>query len=145
MKSLMLTPFLLLCLLTSCPSFAASSSEEARVIANVKKAFATRQTQPILDLYYWEGVSQKDKGQVSKNISSEVNSEKTIKSIQFIGPKPNALTEIVRSGVTYRINLPITKRLEIKFEKKDGVTSTTRFNVGEKNGKLYFVQLAPVK
>lgn len=139
----------IICLLLSNSAFAASANEEARVIANVKKAFETKQAQPILDLYYWKGVSKKDRAKVSKSITLMVNSKGQITSIQFIGPKPNGLTEIVRAGVTYRINLPITKRLEIKFKPKGDAnfknTSTSRFNVGEKNGKLYFVQLAPVK
>ena len=78
-----------------------------------------------------------------------IHSKGQISSIKFIDPKPNGLTEIVRDGMTYRLNLPVTKRLEIQFEPKGNqnfkATSTSRFNVGEKNGKLYFVQLAPVK
>lgn len=123
----------------------ASASEEIRVIASVKKAFETKQIQPIMDLYYWEGVSKKSRAKVAENILLELSSKPAIRSIQFIEPKPNELTEFVHAGVTYRANLPIIKRLEIIFEPRGAERLSTQFSVGEKNGKLYFAQLAPVK
>lgn len=134
--------------LTSLPfiSFAASPLEEARVIAAVKEAFTSKKPQPLLDLYYWVGVTESSKAAIATYMTSEVQRALTVAEIQFIEPDPKAIPDFTQDGVTYRANLPITKNLEVKLTDVGKTQNITlRFQVSEKDGKLYFVTIAPIK
>jgi hypothetical protein len=52
------------------------------------------------------------------------------------------------AGVVYRSNLPIVKQLKITFaptkaDDKTSLTMDVTYQVGEKDGKLYFIEPVP--
>jgi len=131
--------------LTSFPfvSLAASPQEEARVIATVKEAYASKAFPPLFELYYLVGVPESLIDRIADEIDSGFQGKGTISEIRFIEPDPNFLTHLNRGGVTYKPTLPITRSLEVRFA--GAANKGTTFQVGEKDGRLYLVAVVPTK
>ena len=65
-----------------------------------------------------------------------------IKSVQYRALDASAAQTYTKDGITYGPNLPITKEIEIEFVVDSGSQKSELF-IGEKEGKLMIVNLAP--
>lgn len=148
---------------------AASPEEEARFIAAAKQAFEKHDADALVALTCWDRVPEKLKKNGKQQYAGDVGYVKTIAGppitdIKLLNPdKPDVhwnvdddprFAEIdpawKETGVAYYSNLPIVKQLKITFAptKADAKTSLTIdviYPVGEKDGKLYFIEPAPLK
>jgi hypothetical protein len=123
----------------------ASPQEEARFLADVKSAFENKDTKAFLKLYCWDRVPDSIRAVVEKTTPRLL--ELKVVSIALVAAAPeSAKSELVRGGVTYRPNLPITRQVEVAHtsaEKKTKGKAT--IPVGEKDGRLYVTCTVPSK
>lgn len=136
----LLTPIIvstLLLLGTVC--YGATPEEETRFIEAVRSAFAKKDKDALQVLSCWDRVTEKYKSLAAKD--SEYLFGRPIKLIEYRPAEPADSREYTRDGVTYAPNLKITKRIQIDFEGDPKISAVKV--VGEKDGKMLFVILAP--
>jgi len=125
-------------------ALAASPEEEARFVAAAKQAFEKHDADALMTLTCWDRVPDKFKGSGKKQYDRDVAQTATDISLTNPDPKFPDLVWKDTDGVSYRSNLPVVKQLKITFEHggkfKDGT-----YPVGEKDGKLYLLEPAPIK
>jgi hypothetical protein len=136
------------------------TSEEARFVAAVKRAFAKHDAEALSALTCWDRVTDKFKDSGKKNQAEEV--KRTVTDITLINPDPQYPVREWKEadGVTYGLNLPLVKQMKVVLSVKDKIKDKAPeaidvigiddygmiiFNVGEKNGKLYLLEPAPIK
>jgi hypothetical protein len=128
---------------------AASTNEEARLVAEARAAFKKHDVNRLMALYCWDGVQD-----ATKAATREANLEavkRTVIDVTLTDPDPKwTVREWKRGDVTYVANLPLTKNLNVKFKPLKGSAPDVEYqlypyNVGEKDGKLYLLSAAPVK
>ena len=122
---------------------AASQEEEARFLNAAKNAFAKHEADALVSITCWDRVPDKLKDSGKQQYVRDV--AQTTTDIKLINPDPNFpdLEWNDNAGVAYRSNLPVVKQLKITFTTgkfRDGM-----YPVGEKDGKLYLLEPAPVK
>jgi hypothetical protein len=124
-------------------SLAASPEEEARFVAAAKQAFAKHDADALAALTCWDRVPDKLKASGKKQYVRDV--AQTVSDITLTNPHLDYPDLVWKDtdGVSYRSNLPVVKQLKITF--KTGEFGDGRYPVGEKDGKLYFLEPAPVK
>ncbi|EEF58030.1 hypothetical protein [Pedosphaera parvula] len=126
------------------PLLAASPDEEARFVAAVKQAFEKRDADALMTLTCWDRVPDKFKASGRKQYARDARQGAT--DFTLTNPDPNEPDLVWKDtdGVSYRSNLSVVKQFKITFTKggefKDGT-----YPVGEKDGKLYLLEPAPVK
>ncbi len=107
--------------------------EVHRLQTAMQDAFAKKEPQLLLDLYYWEGASDKDRQGTSETVSNLVLAG----SLQSVGFAANLSgTEMEVAGGVLRPNLPLVGSMtaEITVGK---VRIFNVFPVGETNGRLW--------
>ncbi|HXT12614.1 MAG TPA: hypothetical protein VN873_13705 [Candidatus Angelobacter sp.] len=122
---------------------AASPDEEAKFVEAAKQAFEKHDANALAALTCWDRVPNKLRTSGKEQYVRDV--AQTIIDITLTNPDPN-YPDIVwkdTDGVSYRSNLPVVKQLKITF--KTGQFGDGRYPIGEKNGKLYLSEPAPVK
>jgi hypothetical protein len=126
------------------PALAASPDEETRFVAAAKQAFEKRDADALVAITCWDNVPDKFKASGKKQYVRDT--AQTITDIKLTNPDPK-LPDLVwkdTDGVSYRSNLPVVKQLKMTFSHggrfKDGT-----YPVGEKDGKFYLLEPAPVK
>jgi hypothetical protein len=126
-----------------CDTKAASPAEEARFVAAVRAAFEKHDADALVALTCWDRVPDKLKADGKKQYARDV--AQTVSDITLTNPDPNYPDLVWKGsdGVSYRSNLPVVKQLKITF--KTGEFGDGRYPVGEKDGKLYLLEPAPVK
>ena len=134
-------------------ALAASPEEETRFVAAAKQAFEKHDTNALIALTCWDRVSDKLKDSGKSRYAKEV--ALTATDVVLSAPDPNApdLEWKDDAGVAHRSNLTVTKHLKITFapgsaiELKRGTVKVkdVTYPVGEKDGKLFLLQPAPVK
>ena len=132
---------------------AASPEEEARFVAAVRQAFEKHEADALVALACWDGVPDERKDHCRKQYAKEV--ALTATGVVLSAPDSRCPDRdwVDKAGVVYRANLPVIKHLRITFapgstiEVKLGTTKVgdVTYPVGEKAGKLFLVQSAPVK
>ena len=140
---------------------AASPEEEARFIAAAKQAFAKHDADAFIVLTCWDGVPDKLKKNNKQQYASAVSVEAPpVTDIKLLNPDKTSQWNVdddprfveidptwKEAGVVYHSNLPIVKQLKVTFAptKADANTSLTigvTYQIGEKDGKLYFIEPA---
>lgn len=123
--------------------YAASPQEEARFVAAAKQAFAKHDADALAALTCWDRVPDKIKTRGKKQYARDVKQQ--VRDITLTDPDPKYPDLVWKDadGVSYRSNLPVIKQLKITFS--GGKFSNGVYPVGEKNGKLYLLEPAPVK
>ena len=122
---------------------AASPEEEASFLKAAKSAFAKHDVEALMAMTCWDRVPDKLKDSGKQQYARDV--AQTTTEITLIDPDP-MFPDVEwkdAAGVAFRSNLPVVKQLKIKFSTgkfKDGT-----YPVGEKDGKLYLLEPAPVK
>jgi hypothetical protein len=131
--------------------------EETRFVAAVKQAFVKHDAERLIALTCWDRVTDKFKDSGKKLFAKEV--VRTVTDITLTNPNPQYPVGEWKEadGVTYGLNLPLTKQLKVVLSVKDKNKTPEPidvigpddygmiiFNVGEKNGKLYLLEPAPV-
>lgn len=148
---------------------AASPEEETRFIAAVKQAFENHDADALVALTCWDRAPDKLKKDGKQQYLGDIGYTKTITGppvtdIKLLNPDKSSVEWNVdndprfveidpawkETGVVYRSNLPVVKQLKVTFAptKADDKTSLTidvTYSVGEKDGKLYFIEPAPTK
>jgi hypothetical protein len=125
-------------------ALAASPEEETRFLSAAKQAFAKHDADALMALTCWDRVPDKFKDSGKKQYARDVAMEAT--DISLVAPDPKFPDMVWKDsdGVSYRSNLSVVKQIKITFAKgsrfKDGT-----YPVGEKDGKLYLLEPAPVK
>lgn len=123
---------------------AASNDEEAQFLAAAKAAFAKHDAAALAALTCWDRVPDKLKDSGKKQYARDVAQTATDILLTNPDPKLPDLEWKDKDGVAYRSNLPVVKQLRITFAPgsrfKDGT-----YPVGEKDGKLYLLEPAPIK
>jgi hypothetical protein len=122
---------------------AASPEEEARFVAAARQAFAKHDADALATLTCWDRVPDKFKADGKKQYVRDV--ALTVSDITLTNPDPDYPDLVWKDtdGVSYRSNLSVIKQLKITF--KTGEFGDGRYPVGEKDGKLYLLEPAPVK
>jgi hypothetical protein len=123
---------------------AASSEEEARFVAAAKQAFEKHDADALAALTCWDRVPDKLKVSGKKQYVRDV--AQTATDITLTNPDPDYPDLVWKDtdGVSYRSNLSVVKQLKITFA-PGGEFGDARYPVGEKDGKLYLLEPAPVK
>jgi hypothetical protein len=134
-------------------ALAASPEEEARFVTAAKQAFEKHEADALIRLTCWDRVSDEHKERGKKRYAKEV--ALTATDVVLSAPDPNSpdLEWKDEAGVARRSNLPVVKHLKITFapgstiELKMGPVKVkaVTYPVGEKAGKLFLLQSAPVK
>ena len=126
------------------PVRAASKEEEGRFLAAAKAAFEKHDADALMAITCWDRVPDKLKGSGKEYYVRDV--AKTVMDISLKSPDPKFpdLEWRESDGVAYRSNLPVVKHLKITFARGQTFKDATYF-VGEKDGKLYLLEPAPVK
>jgi hypothetical protein len=148
---------------------AASLEEETNFINSVKQAFEKHDADALVALTCWDKVPDKLKKDGKRQYAGDVAYAKSIvgspiadiklinsgqSNLEWKEDDDGRFAEIdpawKETGVVYWLNLPVLKQLKITFAptKADDKTSLTievTYPVGEKDGKLYFAEPAPVK
>ena len=122
----------------------ATPEEEARFVAAAKQAFAKHDADALMALTCWDRVPDKFKDSGKKQYARDV--AQTATDIKLTNPDPDEPDLVWKDtdGVSYRSNLPVVKQLKITFA-SGGQFSDGTYPVGEKDGKLYLLEPAPVK
>lgn len=152
MKAYLLALAVLLSLLTE-SVWAASQEEETRFLAAAKAAFEKHDADALMAITCLDRVPDKLKESGKKQYVRDA--AQTVADIKLT--PPDAKFPDVEwkdsTGVTNRSNLPVTKHLKITFapgatiDSKIGNVKVKNavYPVGEKDGKLFLLQPAPVK
>jgi hypothetical protein len=139
---------------------AASPEEEARFVAAVKQAFEKHDAEGLIALTCWDRVTDKSKDFGKRHFAKVV--ARTATDFTLTNPDPQYPVGEWKEadGVTYGLNLPLVKQLKVVLSVKDKIKDKAPeaidvfgiddygmiiFNVGEKDGKLYLLEPAPVK
>lgn len=122
---------------TAC--FGATPEEETRFLDAVRTAFSKKDKDALNSLSCWDGVTEKFKALATKD--PEYLFAHPVRLIEYRPVEPDDSKEFPRDGVTYAPNLKIIKRLQIEFQ--DDPKMKAYKLVGEKDGRLMFVNLAP--
>jgi hypothetical protein len=145
--------------------YAASAQEEARFVAAVKQAFVKHDADALVSLTCWERVPAKLKTDRKQQYLRDTSAAApAVKEVALLEPKqpgkewnPDDDPRFIEidpnwkeSGAVYHSNLPIVKQLEVTFmpiqaDAKTTLTVSVTYPVGEKDGKLYFIEPAPAK
>ena len=150
-------------------ALAASPEEEARFVAAARQAFEKHDAAALVALTCWDRAPDKLKKNGEQQYVGIIGYAKTITGppvtdIKLLNPDKSSVQWNVdddprfveidpawkQAGVGYRSNLPIVNQLKVTFAptKADDKTSLTidvTYPVGEKDGKLYFIEPAPAK
>jgi len=123
---------------------AATPEEETKFLAAAKAAFEKHDSDALVALSCWDRVPDKLKESGKKQYVRDA--ALTVTDIKIIDPDPNFpdLEWKDTDGVAYRSNLPVTKQLKIKFASGARFKDAT-YPIGEKDGKLFLLEPAPVK
>ena len=123
---------------------AATQDEDARFVTAARKAFDTHDANALAALTCWERVSDKLKESGRKQYAKDA--ARTVADVKLTNPDPKFpdLAWKDKDGTEYRSNLPVTKQLKITFG-PGGLFREATYPVGEKDGKLYLLEPAPVK
>ena len=126
------------------PVLAASPDEEARFVAAAKQAFEKHDADALAALTCWDKVPDKFKDSGKKQYARDAKQGAT--DITLTNPDPNSPDLVWQDtdGVSYRSNLSVVKQLKITFA-PGGLFKNGTYPVGEKDGKLYLLEPAPVK
>ncbi len=126
------------------PALAASPEEEARFLAAVRQGFDKQDTNALIALTCWDRVPDKLVEGGKKQLVRDISTMK-VSDIKLIDPDPQFpdLEWKDKDGVAYRSNLPVIKQIKITFAPGGRFKGGT-FPVGEKDGKLYLLEPAPV-
>jgi len=129
--------------LQSLPARAASPEEEGRFLAAAKQAFAKHDPDALSAITCWDRVPEKQKADGKKQYTRDA--AQAVTEVVLINPDPNYpdMEWKDTDGVSYRSNLAVTKQLKITF--KGGEFGGGVYPVGEKSGKLFLLEPAPVK
>jgi hypothetical protein len=146
------------------PVRAASPEEEARFLNAARNAFDKHDADALVAMTCWDRVPDKLKEGSKKQYLGGVMAQ--VADIKLINPDPKHANlkwnegedprfaklgiEWKKDGVTYCLNLPVVKQLKItfaplKFSDGTSLTIDCVYPVGEKDGKLYLLEPAPVK
>jgi hypothetical protein len=123
---------------------AASPDEEARFVAAAKQAFQKHDADALMTLTCWDRVPDKFKDSGKQQYARDV--AQTATDIKLTNPDPDEPDLVWKDtdGVSYRSNLSVVKQLKIAFGSGTQFGDGT-YPVGEKDGKLYLLEPAPVK
>lgn len=127
---------------------ATTPEEESRFLAAVRKAFEARDASGLDALTCWDRVPAEMKKRLQATYASLVAEKGAVFDFKLADPNLTFVDrERTEDGVTYSMNLPLTRQLEMK-----GMRPTDKqtlfvltFGVGEKDGKLLLTGSAPVK
>ena len=122
----------------------ASPQEEDTFLTVVREAYVTKNKEAIIALICWDRVTEKHRAIVPKALDYSLS--RTIKSMEYRPVDSTESHSYTKDGITYGPNLPVMKRIEIVYEDAPGQAKlTSSLYVGEKDGKLMIVNLAPVQ
>ncbi len=134
---------IILAVFTSVAAVAATLSKEAQFVAAARKAFETHDAAALVALSCWDRVPDRLKESGKQLYARDVANAVT--DIKLIDPDPNFPDlDWTEAGVTYHSNLAVTKQLKITFAAGSMFRDAT-YPVGERDGKLFLLEPAPVK
>jgi|GEM_PF-1657475 len=125
------------------PVLAATPDEEVRFVAAAKQAFQKHDADGLMAITCWDRVPDQLKESARQIYARDAKQDVTdIKLTKPDTKKPDLMWKD-KDGISYRSNLAVVKQLVITFAPgghfKDGT-----YPVGEKKGKLYLLEPAPV-
>ena len=127
-----------------CSTRAASQQEEARFLAAAKSAFEKHDAEALATLTCWDRVPDKLKESGKKHYVRDAALTMTDMALTPPDPQSPDLEWKDKEGVAYRSNLPVLKHLKISFA-PGGRFKDVTYPVGEKAGRLYLLEPAPVE
>jgi hypothetical protein len=122
----------------------AEPEEEVIFLTAAKQAFDNQDTNALFALICWDRVPDKFIKSARNASMREINNK--VSDMFLVNSDPNAHRVKLKDvdGVEYLPNLPVIKNLKIVFE-INGSFQTVNHPVGEKDGKLYLLENAPVE
>jgi hypothetical protein len=127
------------------PAMAASPEAEVKFLAAVRQGFEQQDTNALIALTCWDRVPEKNIAYGQQQLVRDITTMK-VADMKLIDPDPGLPDQVWKDkdGVAYCSNLPVIKQLKITFA-PGGRFETGSFPVGEKDGKLFLLEPAPVK
>lgn len=123
---------------------AATPEEETRFVSAVRKAFDDRKGAGLAELTYWEGVGEKERADSEKMYGDLVTQKDVTWEFKLVDASPKDLAKRAAADARdgRRVNLAITKQLDMTFRDKDGkrILGIIGWAVGEKDGRLMMVR-----
>ncbi len=106
----------------------------------IRDAYSKKDKEAIIASTCWDRVTEQHKKLAPKAIDYAMSNP--IKSVQYRALDPSEVYTYTKDGITYGPNLPIVKQIEIEYAVAPGKLTSELF-LGEKEGKLMIVNLAP--
>lgn len=124
---------------------AASPEEQARFLAAVRQAYDKQDTNALFALVCWDRVTRKDADSARKQFERILSGTK-VADMVLVDPDPKLPKHewTDKDGVSYRPNLPLIKQLKITYG-PGALFHRGLLPVGEKDGRLYLSEPAPVE
>ena len=123
---------------------AATQDEEVRFATAARKVLDTHDADALAALTCWDRVPDKLKENGKKQYARDA--ARAVIDVRLTNPDPK-FPDLVwkdKDGTAYRSNLAVTKQLNITFA-SGGLFKEVTYPIGEKDGKLYLLEPAPVK
>jgi hypothetical protein len=138
----------LLCLIFSLTqSFAVDTRKnDAKFIKKIQKAFQNHNSESLVSLTLWTGISEKEKKSAIKKYKREITLNMT--RIEFKDAKPKDWKNWKSKDVEYTYNLPVSKEIIVHLEKGSKIKLSfgeipikdIKLPVGKKDGKWYLLK-----
>jgi hypothetical protein len=121
---------------------------DAQFLAAVRQAFDARDATGLDAITCWDRVPAEMRKRLHDTYASLVAEKGAVFDFKLADLDPeSADRDRTENGVTYRMNLPLTRQLEMKGMRPTDkqILFVLTFGVGEKDGKLFLTASAPVK
>lgn len=139
---LFLSLFCGLCLLVACDSRTLPQDEAMKeFIYTYQEAHKAKDSQTILDLFYWEGVDESYRKRMKEAVAVEL--EMPLSRVEYLPLEEGDKIDYYSKGNTYGPNLTPVGKLHFSFLSQEYLHFTQL--VGKLDDRYYFVQPAPVK
>lgn len=120
---------------------AATPEEEAKFLASVRAAISDKNKEAYMALHCFDRVTDEQKASIARD--AEFLFSKNFQVFEIRKLDPSRPKEITRNGVDYSLNLEATKMLYIEYTSELNTKAKIQKNIGEKDGKMMFVIMAP--
>ena len=122
---------------------AATPEEEAKFIEHVRVVIASKDKEAYMALHCFDRATEKQKASVARDAEFHFSKKYTVLEVR--GRDESRPKEHTIEGVKHTLNLEVSKVLYMEYTNEMNSTSKIQKNLGEKEDKLMFALLVPIK